>query len=284
MRLPVLVLTSFLLVAGCGDDGEGGAGPDTDVCDRLSLEDASRVVGVDYAANGQTGDICYYQRPGTDQAFGLRLLGYTDDFDTVLADSEELGYVATPLEVAGAERAVALSGRLRIVLAEAGGDTFEVAFNGDARIAARLMTIVLGGTDSGATPRPVSNPCDQLSAPQVRRLLGVPAKAKPGAGDPALKSCTWRRDGRTLVVAAGRGRGPVEEFWDENFFVGEGAEPESIAVRGADGALLVSDKRGENAGVAVARGDLSYIVTVGGGVPDPRASAVEAAGLLLAAS
>lgn len=281
MRLPVLALCLAMLATGCADEG-GGSGnePDTDVCDRLSLEDASRIVGVDYTVNGQAQDLCIYQRPGTDRAFSLRVIAYTDDYDEVVADAEGIGYTVSEVEVAGADRAVALSGTLRSVVAEHDGEAYEVAFNGAVATARRLMAVVLGGSDSGAEPRPVASPCDQLSRADVRRLLGVPAKPKAGVREIALKACTWRAGRRELVVAAATGRGPAEEFWDENLFVGEGVEPERVRIAGADAALLVSDKRGNAAGLAAARGDVSYVVTLGG-VPDARSAATRVATVLL---
>lgn len=280
MRLAATLLCLGLLAAGCSDDGEDGSGAPTDVCDRLPIEVASAVVGVDYTANGQRTDICFYQRPGTDQAFGLRVLSYRDGFDTVVEDAEGLGYDSSAIEVPGADRAVALSGRLRSVVAEQDGEVFEVAFNGAAETAGRLMAVVLGGEDPGPATEEVANPCRSLSAAQVRRLLGVPPEAEPGAREVALKSCTWRGERRELVVAAGRGRGPVEEFWDENLFVGQGTEPEQVRVPGADGALLVSTKGDETVGLAVAIGDLSYVVTVTGPA-DTRAAAIRTARALL---
>lgn len=281
LRLPALLLCLGLLAAACGDDGEGGAGSLTDVCDRLPIEVASRIVGVEYSANGQRTDICFYQRPGTDQAFGLRVISYGDDFDQVVEDAEGLGYEVSDIGVPGADRAVTLSGRLRSVVAEQDGDVFEVTFNGAAETAARLMAVVLGEDDPGPDTGAVAAPCRSLSAAQVRRLLGVPAEAKPGAREPALKSCTWRAGKRELVVAAGWGRGPVEEFWDENLFVGQGMEPEEVRVPGADGALLVSAEGDGTVGVAVAAGDVSYVVTLTGPA-DPRAAALRTATVLLA--
>lgn len=279
MRLLALVVPLTLLVSACGDDGDDD-GSTTEVCDRLPIEVASRVVGVEYSANGQSAGICYYQRPGTDQAFGLRVIAYQDDFDQVVSDSEDLGYRARPVDVPGADRAVALSGQLRSIVAEQDGDAFEVALNADASVATRVMTVVLGG-EAELEPRPVASPCGSLPRSTVRRVLGVPTEAKPGARDVAMKSCTWRARGRELVVAAATGRGPVGEFWDENFFVGEGVEPTRVRVPGADGALLVSARRDETVGVAVARGNLSYAVTVAGPV-DPRAAAIGVATALLA--
>ncbi len=280
MRLAALLVSLLLLVTGCGDDvGEGGSL--TDVCDRLTLEAASEIVGVDYTANGQVSGICIYRRPGTDLAFSLNVIAYEDDYDKVLGDSAGLGYTTKDVEVPGADRAVALSGKNRGVLAEQDGDAYEVSFNGDVATAIALMTRFLNGDDVSFEPGRAEDPCRSLSAADVRRVLGVPAKAKPGTRELALKSCTWRSGGRELVVAAGIGRGPVEEFWDENFFVGEGVKPDSVRLPGADGALLVSTKKDDTVGLAVTKGERSYVVTVGGGVPDPRGAADDVATALL---
>lgn len=285
MRRPLVSLCLALLITACGgDEGSDGPDPATDVCDRLSLEDASRIVGVDYTVNGQARDLCIYQRRGTDQAFSLRLIAYTDGYDEVVADAESIGYTSSRIRVAGADRAVALTGTLRSVVAEQDGKAYEVSFNGDAATAGRLMAVVLGGSDTGAGPRPVASPCDDLSRADVRRLLGVPAKPKVGAEEVALKACTWRGQGRELVVATGRGRGPVAEFWDENFFVGKGVQPERLRVPGADDALSVTSKSGDGVGLAVARGDLSFVVTVSGGLPDAGATVLKAATLLIGAA
>lgn len=278
MLLRVLATVVVLLASACAagsDDAEGA-----DPCRLLSIEDASRIVGVGYTGSDDLGDACFYGRPGTDQAFTLRLIAYQDDYDQVLSDARELGYKPGPVEIPGADRAVALVGPHRGVLAEREGDAFEVTLDGDVATASRLMAVVLGG-DPGPGPKAVVSPCDALSLGELARLLGQEPRARAGAEDVALKSCTWRAAGREVVVATGRGRGPASEFWRENLFVAEGVSPDEVRLPRADEALLVTGRGSREAGLAVSAGDLSYVVNVRGRTRDARTVALRIATALL---
>lgn len=268
-----LVSGLLVLATACAASQDDDADDDRDPCRLLSVGDASRIVGVEYVASSEQLHACFYQRPVTDFAFTLSVIEYDEGYDEVLADAEDIGYEPVPVTVGGADRAVALTGEHRSVLAEKDGVAYEVSLNGAVATSRRLMGVVLGGRDTAPSPEPVAGPC---------RVLGVEPRVKPGATDVAFKSCSWRVDGRQIEVAVARGRGPVGEFWDENLFVGGDPEdaPAGVRVPGADAALLASGPGKQGVGVALARGSLSWVVTVTGRARDVRPMALELAAAL----
>lgn len=257
MRSIVAACAAALVLTACSgggseDDSDADPRPIDDVCALLSVDDASRIVGVPYAdatvlSPGAPIELCSYEQAVIEGPFILSVSAGPGDLDDVAVGLRMAGEVTQePIEVAGAEEAAVLAtndGDVSVeqVAAEADGNIYVVTFGGASEVAARMLAAILGEDVPDHPGEPVADACG-IDGRAITDALGAGVAPAAEAAEEAWSSCTWDDNaGTSVTLSIARDAGDLERYLVEHAYVPDGVEPEVLSLPGADDARLVDD-------------------------------------------
>lgn len=274
---------AVLVLAGCtdgsdGSDDDSGADrrPPEDLCTLLSVEDASRIVGVTYADASEPEGVegvswCSYKQASIEGPFTLTVTAESGSIAQAARGLELVGEVTEePVDVPGADDAAALStndGDISVeqVAAEVGGMVYVVTFGGSTGVATQLMTAIVGEEDvPDNASDPVPDVCE-LDLAATERALGTAVEPELVGTESAWSSCTWDTGtGTDVTLSVARDAGGLDRYLVEHAYLPDGASAGEISVDGADDARLVEDPDAavSQASAVAAVGALTYEVEV----------------------